>query len=299
MKRYRLTIWFVVTALLSIAAASWGVGNIVRKESEANINSLTKEDAASDITLLRSYLESLREVASAAGSETVSTVDDRDIAVLGLLASGSAHDLNNTLSPILGYSDLMLNHPTLLDDRVDIRRMLQLINTSAIDASEVIARTRQFYKILADEATFESLDLNDLVRQVVDLTKPNLQNQATGIEIDVVTELSDVPTIQASASEIREILINMVINAADAMPEGGTIALRTRPAGRNIDIEVEDTGTGMSDETRGQCFNLFFSTKGERGNGLGLGVMQGTVRRHGRVITVESELGKGTTFKVR
>lgn|GEM_PF-3581335 len=501
MKRYRLTIWFVVTALLSIAAASWGVGNIVRKESEANINHLTKEDAASEIALLRSYLESLREIAGTVSSETVTTVDDSDIAVLGLdpatvtflldlipvldvigvnvfddsgmpifssmqdvrtvsidpevldklksgsefesklargvetvgpdgepfsgdlaivylpigailgppiggfvevhrdvtadllqadaesrrevwittvvtmaglflvlvgfvivanyrinrsagreremvktqlaerrsaeralmssnerlqatldelhstqeqairqgrmhelglMASGIAHDLNNTLSPILGYSGLMLNHPAMLDDEADVRRMLELINTSAVDASEVIARMRQFYKIRADEGAFESVDLNDLVQQVVGLTKPNLQNQAQakGFEIDVVTESSDVPAIQVSASEIREILINMVINAADAMPEGGTIVLRTRQTGRNVDIEVEDNGTGMSDETREQCFNIFFSTKGDRGNGLGLGVAQGTVRKHGGLITVDSELGKGTTFKI-
>jgi len=124
------------------------------------------------------------------------------------------------------------------------------------------------------------------------------QAQAKGFEIDVVTESSDVPAIQVSASEIREILINMVINAADAMPEGGTIVLRTRQTGRNVDIEVEDNGTGMSDETREQCFNIFFSTKGDRGNGLGLGVAQGTVRKHGGLITVDSELGKGTTFKI-
>jgi signal transduction histidine kinase/CheY-like chemotaxis protein len=250
---------------------------------------------------LKASNERLQDALNALHSTQEQAVRQRRMHALGLMASGIGHDLNNTLSPILGYSDLMLNHPELLDNKKDVRRMLELINTSAVDASEVISRMRQFYKLRADDTTLEPVDLNVLVRQIVDLTRPNWQNQAQakGIEIEVATDLSDVPTIHGSASEIREILINMVINAVDAMPEGGTLTLRTHSAGKNVEIEVADTGTGMTDEVREQCFKLFFSTKGERGTGLGLGVAQGIVRRHGGVITVESELGEGTTFKIR
>src|SRR5204863_7252618 len=111
-----------------------------------------------------------------------------------------------------------------------------------------------------------------LITQTVALTQPRWkeQMQATGINIDVQSELGNVPLIYCDESELREMLTNLIFNAVDAMPAGGTITVRTRPEGERVVLEISDTGTGMTDEVRQRCLEPFFSTKGERGTGLGL-----------------------------
>jgi hypothetical protein len=141
------------------------------------------------------------------------------------------------------------------------------------------------------------------VQQVVDLTRARWSDmpQQRGIAIRVRTNLApDLPLALGVEGEIREALINLVFNAVDAMPEGGVLTLRTgtTPAG-GAQLEVADTGTGMDEDTRRRCLEPFFTTKGERGTGLGLAMVYGTVQRHGADIDIQSEPGHGTTFIVR
>jgi CheY-like chemotaxis protein len=172
---------------------------------------------------------------------------------------------------------------------------------------------REFYRQREPQSTLLPVDMNALVRQIVDLTRARWSDMAQrrGIAIEVQTELaSDLPTIMGADNEIREALTNLIFNAVDAMPNGGPLTLRTRvaqdEAARSqesatcgfVQVEVIDAGIGMDENTRGRCLEPFFTTKGERGTGLGLAMVYGTVQRHSANIEIESAVGKGTTMRL-
>jgi CheY-like chemotaxis protein len=145
------------------------------------------------------------------------------------------------------------------------------------------------------------VQLNPLVEQIVDLTRARWSDmpQQRGIVVTVRKELApDLPVILGSASELREALTNLVFNAVDAMPEGGTLTLRTAAQGDTVLLEVTDTGIGMDEEARQRCLEPFFTTKGERGTGLGLAMVYGIVKRHGAGLDIQSAPGKGTTLRI-
>jgi CheY-like chemotaxis protein/anti-sigma regulatory factor (Ser/Thr protein kinase) len=133
------------------------------------------------------------------------------------------------------------------------------------------------------------------------LTQPRWRDQALahGAPIRVETQLLDVPPVAVVEAEIRELLTNLIFNAVDAMPDGGVITISTLPEGDWVTLEVADSGTGMSAEVRRRCLEPFFSTKGERGTGLGLAMVYGIIKRHGGSLDIESEPGHGTTFIMR
>src|SRR5439155_1371324 len=216
---------------------------------------------------------------------------------MGQMASGIAHDFNNSLSPIVGFAELLMRTPDLPKETA--QTYAQLINTAALDAASVIRRLRELYRDRAETVVDGSVDLARCIDEVVALTQPRWKNQALGqgIGISVVKRVADVPKIKGDAAGIREMLANLIFNAVDAMPEGGTITVRARPEGRHqVRLEVRDTGTGMSEEVRQRCLEPFFSTKGQHGTGLGLSLVHATVERHGGTLTVESEPGRGATF---
>jgi CheY-like chemotaxis protein len=140
-----------------------------------------------------------------------------------------------------------------------------------------------------------------LVDQVVLLTEPawKVQAQAEGRDIRIVNDIGDLPPIPVNEPRLREALINLVLNAVDAMPKGGVIRLSAECAAETVTLRIGDTGVGMPDDVRKRCFEPFFTTKGKRGSGLGLAMVYGIVSRHGGQITVESEKDKGTTFIIR
>jgi CheY-like chemotaxis protein/anti-sigma regulatory factor (Ser/Thr protein kinase) len=140
------------------------------------------------------------------------------------------------------------------------------------------------------------------IEQAVALTQPRwrTQAQANGVMIDVVAEVAEtLPLVAAEGSQMREMLTNLIFNAVDAMPEGGTITVRARPEGDQVVLEVCDTGTGMTDEVRGRCLEPFFSTKGKQGTGLGLALVNSIIERHGGTMAIDSRLGRGTTIIAR
>jgi PAS domain S-box-containing protein len=217
---------------------------------------------------------------------------------MGQMASGIAHDFNNSLSPIVGFAELLLRHPDL--PRETARSYVQLINTAAHDAASVIRRLRELYRERGESAD-GPVSLGGCIEEVVALTQPRWKNQALGegIEIRVETHVADVPVIRGDAAAIREMLANLIFNAVDAMPEGGTIGVRACTEAGDARIEVSDTGTGMSEEIRLRCLEPFFSTKGQHGTGLGLSLVHATIERHGGTLQVESQPGQGSTFIVR
>jgi CheY-like chemotaxis protein len=171
---------------------------------------------------------------------------------------------------------------------------------AAEDARHIVGRLREFYRPAGSEDVRVPVDLNTVIEQAVSLTTPRWKgtSQASGVHINVVTDLREIPPIAGSAAELREMLTNFVFNSVDAMPEGGMISIATRMQGDQVCISITDTGIGMTPEERSRCLEPFFTTKGERGTGLGLAVVYGIVQRHGGNIEVISEKGRGTTFLV-
>jgi len=220
---------------------------------------------------------------------------------LGQMASGIAHDINNNLACVLGFSELLLSHPSQLDDKKKVADYLQRINAAAHDASRVVERLREFYRSRDHLSPLAAVDLNAVVRDTIAMSEPRwkTQTRATGLSIAVQTELGEVPLIYGDASELREALMNLIFNAVDAMHGDGTITIRTRTVGEreptHVIVQVSDTGVGMTEEVRQRCLEPFFTTKGESGTGLGLSMVYGVVQRHQGSLDIESAPGKGTT----
>ena len=227
-------------------------------------------------------------------------VHQERLSALGTMASGIAHDFNNALSPIFGYSEFLLEDADGFDESTV--KYLQEIRTSAQDAGAVVSRLREFYRERDGSELMAPVNLNDVVARVISLTQPKWRDMAlaNGIDIQLITQLADdLPEISGDEAELRSALGNLVFNAVDAMPEGGTITLKTFQDGQEVILEVADTGTGMRDEVLKRAMEPFFTTKEERGTGMGLAMVYGSLQRHEGELEVESEVGKGTTFRFR
>jgi CheY-like chemotaxis protein len=206
---------------------------------------------------------------------------------------------------VVGFSDIIMNGDFGLDLRG--KKYLKYIRTAGEDIAHIVARLREFYRTRDDHESLQPINLNILVEQVVEMTRPRWRDipQSNGITIEMATDLAaEIPEIAGIESEIREAFTNLVLNAVDAMPKGGKITLRTRVSqptngGKypsQVVVDVSDTGTGMDEETRKRCLEPFFSTKGKRGTGLGLAMVYGVIKRHEGAIDIQTEPGKGTTF---
>jgi PAS domain S-box-containing protein len=233
-------------------------------------------------------------------------VEQERIGALGQLASGIAHDFNNTLGPILGYSDLLLANPDLLADTEVVTEYLRTMNTAAQGAANVVSRLRDFYRRRQNGDAQGPAYLPDLIAQAISLTRPRWkdQAQANGATIEVFVDVTDVPPIEGSPSELRDALVNLILNAVDAMPAGGTITVQVRAERglhdeQQVTVAVTDNGAGMTDEVRRHCLEAFYTTKGEHGTGLGLSIVHGTLRRHGGSLEIDTLVGQGTTMRMR
>jgi len=219
---------------------------------------------------------------------------------LGQMSSGIAHDINNAMSPAALYADSLLEKETALTSSG--REKLETILRAIHDVAATVARMREFYRPRESQMELAAVQLNQLVQQVVHLTRVRWSDMPhqSGVTIEHRLDLQpDLPPVMGVESEIREALTNLVFNAVDAMPEGGTLTLRTRrdAAGRVL-AEVIDTGVGMDEDARRRCLEPFYTTKGERGTGLGLAMVYGVLQRHGASIEIESAPGMGTTMRL-
>ncbi len=219
---------------------------------------------------------------------------------LGQMASGIAHDINNALSPVALYTESLIEKESQLSEQG--RASLQVIQRAVHDVAATVARMREFYRHREPQLTLLPVDLNQLVPQVVEFTRArwNDMPQQRGVVINLRAELAaDLPATLGIENEIRDALTNLIFNAIDAMPEGGTLTLRSRATQSDrVCVEVSDTGLGMDETTRTRCLEPFFTTKGERGTGLGLAMVYGVMQRHSGDIEIESELGRGTTIRL-
>jgi PAS domain S-box-containing protein len=261
-----------------------------------------------DITERKRAEETLRE-ANRRLEETVLelrrtqhlVIQQERLRALGQMAAGMAHDFNNVLVPIQGFSDLLLSDPGVLADVRRSRDYVLLIRTAAQDAARIVARLRDLYGPPSRGDTFLPVRLDLVAAQAVALARPKWKDEALagGRTIEVVPDLLPVPPVPGLESDLRQVVTNLVFNAVDAMPRGGKITLRTRQEGGDVLLEVRDTGVGMTAEVRHRCLEPFFTTKQGRGSGLGLSIAHSVLRRHGGSIEVDSEPGVGTGVTLR
>src|SRR4026208_2429775 len=214
---------------------------------------------------------------------------------LGELASGVAHDFNNTLAGILGRAQLLQR----TDDPEKITRGLEIIIKTAEDGAKTVKRIQDFARQRRDH-NFELVSVDQIMMDASEITRPRWKNcaEASNIHITVDLQIGSSAMVMGDDSELREVLVNMVFNAIDAMPEGGTLSLTTSTAGDSVIISVIDTGVGMYPEVRSKIFDPFFTTKGKAGLGLGLAVSFGIIARHGGTLDVDSIYGEGTEFRI-
>ncbi|WP_319522645.1 PAS domain S-box protein [uncultured Desulfosarcina sp.] len=226
------------------------------------------------------------------------------VEAIGRLAGGVAHDLNNLLTPIIGYGELLLEGLGPDDERHEFLHQIVRAGNSAKDlVHQLLAFGRK------QTLEYKTADLNEIVEAFNGLLKRTIRED---IDIDVILA-PDIPAIKADIGQIEQVIMNLSVNAQDAMPKGGRLTLKTgmaelderdtakRPgsrAGLYTKLTICDTGCGMDEKIQEQIFEPFYSTKGTQGTGLGLATVYGIVKQHGGNIWVESQPGKGTAFEV-
>jgi signal transduction histidine kinase len=224
-------------------------------------------------------------------------VEGETLRAVGQMASGMAHHVNNLLAVISGRTQLLLARFT----QPEIRRPLEIIQRATFDAADVVRRVLGFTAIQPVTVHAAAVDLNEVVREVVELTRPRWRDEAQmqAIALDVSLELGDIPRVAGEAPALREVIMNLLFNAIDAMRESGTIRIATWAADDWAYCSITDTGVGMSEDVRRRAFEPFFTTKGPKGTGLGLSVSHGIVQRHGGELSLRDNQPAGTVVTIR
>ena len=246
--------------------------------------------------------EVLKEPVSWAAEQT----RRRRMEMLGQMTMGIAHDFNNLLTTILGHAELLRNTLALHVEapnakRGEARSHLHTLERAARDGAALVGKIQQYIRHEKRER-YEPVLLHHLAEEVIALTRPYWHNEPRrqGINIRLDTSLEPVPAIMGWPTELREVVVNLILNAVQAMPDGGTLSLRTAAeANRIVVLEVADTGAGMSDHVRARIFEPLFTTKGEGGTGMGLTVSYGIVHEHNGTLDVDSAPGEGTRFRLK
>jgi signal transduction histidine kinase len=251
-------------------------------------NSRLLEEAQSSATQLQGVVDDLK-------STQAQLVRGETLRAMGQLSSGMAHHLNNLFAVILGRVELLMGKV----QEQSVRRSLEIIQRTAQDGAEVVRRVQRFSRVqpVSDAV---AVDLNQLVHEVVELTRPRWQDEAQlrGSRIEVAVETGTVGAAAGEPAPLREVLMNLLLNAADSITQAGKVTLRTWTRDDRVYCSVSDTGSGMPEEVRRRALEPFFTTKGPKATGLGLSVAYGTVQRYGGTLTVESTEGQGTSVEV-
>jgi PAS domain S-box-containing protein len=243
---------------------------------------------------------------------------------LGIMTNGIAHEFNNVLAVIKGFAHLIKKK---CGDRKKMEQNISGINNAVADGTEIVRRMYEFTDIHKDTSKYFSMDLTDLIKQVIGYTMPRWKEMAVakGITYDIDQKgVKALLPVLVNPSEMREVFLNIINNAMDAMPDGGKITVKTQrvflptdrargkesgvwskkekdsePSEEFVEITFEDTGKGMSEEVKNKVFDPFYTTRSPGGTGLGMSISYGIITRHGGKIDIESEVGKGSTFTIR
>lgn len=230
---------------------------------------------------------------------TQSQTQRNRLETLGRMTMGIAHDFNNLLSGILGYTELLKNYADEDVKDPTLSEHLRTIEQAALDGAALIRKIQQYIR-QEKQTHFTPLDIPTLIQDCVSLTRPYWYNEPRrlGIAIEVKQDFDSVPPVMGSATELREVFLNLILNSVQAMPEGGAITFRTYNTLDGVRVDVEDNGVGMSENVRRRIFEPLYTTKGDRGTGMGLAVSYGIIQEHEGTIRVESRFGEGTSFHI-
>jgi PAS domain S-box-containing protein len=260
------------------------------REVEAQTSPLWKEGEVTGVLVF------LRDVTDRKRAQELMAQSDK-LRAVGELAAGVAHNLNNSLTVIKGRAQLLLmrstHEPTI--------KSLKVISNAVEDGAKTLRRILEFAR-RDTTREFAPVDLSELITTSVEIARPKWQSktaQAGGREIKVQTDNRGPVYVLAEVAELREVVLNLIFNAVDAMPDGGTMEVGTRAELESGCFWVADSGSGMTPEIVARIFEPFYTTKGKKGTGLGLSASHGIISRHGGEIMVVSEPGEGTRFEVR
>ncbi|MDQ7039493.1 MAG: ATP-binding protein [Rhodothermus sp.] len=242
-------------------------------------------------------LVAIAELLVEPSSLTYSQSQRHRLETLGRMALGIAHDFNNLLTTLLGHLELLRRSLEAVATPEEATHHLQALERVALDGAALMRKLQEYVR-QEKPTTQEVIDLPALLEECLMLTRPYWYNEPRrqGIDIRVETHLEPVPPIQGIATELRQVFTNLILNAVQAMPQGGTLRIETAfDATQGVMVHVSDTGIGMSESVRRRIFEPLFTTKPE-GSGMGLAIVAGIVRAHEGRIEVASEPGVGTTF---
>ncbi len=210
------------------------------------------------------------------------------LAAIGELAANIAHEINNPLTTILGYTELLKEE----DDMETIKNDLDIIENESLRARDIVQQLLEFSR--KRPLKIEQLDLYEILDDVKKLVLPNLKDK----RIKLIEEKAELPKIEADRNQLKQVFLNLINNAIQAMHNGGTLKIVTGKKEGSVFVEITDNGTGIPDEVLPRIFEPFFTTKKEKGTGLGLPISYRIVENHGGKIEVKSKLNVGTTFRV-
>lgn len=280
-----------------------GESNIIGKTVE--ISGITKEgiEIPIEITLTSQKIEKekylfaaiIRDLTERKKMDTMLSQTER-LRSMGMITSGVAHDFNNILAIISGKAQLLR---TNYGDHKGLTDELRIICEAAHDGAEIVSRMKKFTKTERDIPGFVTVDIEEILKQAIDFLRPRWMDiaRANGVTYDIdISGIKATPTVQGKPSELREIFVNIINNALDAMSTGGTLSFYTWSKDNNVYVSISDMGIGMTEEVKQKIFDPFFTTKMAEGSGLGMSVAYGIMKRHGGKIHVESKVGKGTIF---
>ncbi|MGH4138664.1 ATP-binding protein [Clostridium sp.] len=223
-------------------------------------------------------------------------IQNEKLRAMGEMAAGITHDINNILTPILGSVQLLKD--TIQEK--EILKTLSVIEICAYDGMNITKRVKRLTKRYNND-DFETFNIDSAITDAIDLTKSKWLTESVfkGIKINIIKSLKSNQWVQGNVTEIREVFINIIANAVDAMPSGGKIQVITKNKASKVIIEIRDNGTGMNQKIQKKIFEPFFTTKGNNGSGLGLSISYNIIISHKGSIKIESEENIGTSFIVK
>jgi signal transduction histidine kinase/FixJ family two-component response regulator len=270
------------------------LGNDERREIGSQASQLL---ATSQLAATRERLQNCLERVAAAHTEYEKqrefATHAEKMAALGELSFGVAHNVNNTLTGILGRAQLLLR----TKDARKINSGIEMIIKSAEDGAHIIRRIQDFAR-KEPSHKFQAVSVAGLMKDVCEMSRPRWEARVDGPQVRLALVADCTASVMGDAVELREVLVNMIYNAIDAMPSGGEIRMSSQETNGRVVLTIADNGTGMTPEVKSRLFDPFFTTKGKGGTGMGMAVSFGIIRRHNGSIDVESEPGRGTTFRI-
>jgi signal transduction histidine kinase len=281
----------------SIFRLTTSLESVVYERTEA-LEGQVREHLMTQESLTRSHAELEKSISELETAQLALVTKER-LSALGAMVGGISHDFNNVLVPIISYSSILLEEPDL--DAAERADLLKIVMTSAEDAARIVERLQAFNRSTNSFDRTQELDIDELIEDAVAMSEPRwrVQEDLKNGPISVTADLGGVGTIVGDAPEIRQALINLIFNAVDALPGGGEVRISTHKEGEGfVVLTVSDNGMGMSEETVASCQKPFFSTKNERGTGLGLAMVKNTAEAHNGRLEIDSTLGEGTSIQV-